>query len=202
MHRVTAVEKHRVRHPGSIVMTPFRLGVLPIVDIRLYDVASVVHIIAEHRRNVVLVLPHDRVAPGRSRKAGFPGRDSRFADQLLALVKISALLRQAHYDLGGTRNAFAVPVTRWRRSGGRRRGVGRFDLGAARYQSNSRQSQKSAKEGAAVHVDADGNVSHSGFNPKDLPNGAGSDKRGWDKIRGRRVQLFLPRAADPASLTG
>jgi hypothetical protein len=46
----------------------------------------------------------------RSAEPGFAGGDSRFADEILALEKISALLGDAHHDLRFTGNAVAVPI--------------------------------------------------------------------------------------------
>src|SRR5436190_23466787 len=56
MHRVTASEKHRIRHSGAIEMRTFRLGILSRIDIGPDDVPITVHVIAKHRRDVARIL--------------------------------------------------------------------------------------------------------------------------------------------------
>ena len=56
MHRVTATEKHGVRHARSVVMRAGRLAVLADIDIRLGDVAEVINVIAKDSRDVGSVL--------------------------------------------------------------------------------------------------------------------------------------------------
>lgn len=197
VHRITPTEEHRVRHPGSIVMAARRPRILPDVDIRLHDVAGVIHKVSEHSRDVVLVLPHDRVMAGRGRKPGFTGGNRRFADELVALVEIGALLGQAHYDLRRAGNTLSVPVTHgWRSRDG---AGGRLSVHfrAAGHQRNCRQGQESAEKQPAVHVDAERNASPSLFNTKHLAGANRSCRSGRSESGGERcgysceTRLFL-----------
>jgi hypothetical protein len=167
VHRVAAPEKHRERHPRPIVMGARRSGILAHVDIRFHDVAGIVHVIAEHGRDMIRVLPENGVIPGRRAKPGLAGRYRRFADEILALVKVSPLLGDADDDFRRAGNAVAIPVARrgCRRSG-RRRGGGNF--GAACDQCESAQTEKDANGVGAAHLDAQINGFGFAFNLKDL----------------------------------
>jgi len=52
MHRVTAAEKHRVRHTRAVVMRTRRFGILACIDIGFHDVTKIVYVIAEDSRHV------------------------------------------------------------------------------------------------------------------------------------------------------
>jgi hypothetical protein len=56
VHRVTATEEHRVRHPRAVVMSPLRLGILAGIDVGFHHIPKIVHVIAKDRRDVVGVL--------------------------------------------------------------------------------------------------------------------------------------------------
>ena len=75
VHRVTAAEEHRVWHPRAIIMRALRSRILARIDIGLYDIAGVVHVIAEDSRNVRRVLRQDCIRAGRSAESRFAGRD-------------------------------------------------------------------------------------------------------------------------------
>jgi hypothetical protein len=176
VHRVAAPEKHRERHPGPIVMRPRRFGILAHVDIRFRDVTGIVHIIAEDARDVLRILPENRVITGRRPKARLAGGDRGFADQVLALVEISALLGNADDNFRGAGNPVAVPVAwRRRRRGGCGRGGG--DFGAAGDQDERAKGEGEAKEGGAAHLDAQVNVFGFVFNLKDLKVATGFPER-------------------------
>src|ERR1700751_3356012 len=88
MHRVTTPEKHGIRHPRAIEMAPFRTRILSGIDVRPNDIAVFIHIIAELGRDVLRIFRNHGVMSRRSPKTGFPGGDSRLADQSFALVKV------------------------------------------------------------------------------------------------------------------
>jgi hypothetical protein len=75
MHRITAPEKHRVRHARTIVVGAGRFAILARVDIRFQDVAEIIYVIAEYGRDVVLVLRDDGVMAGRRAETGFARRN-------------------------------------------------------------------------------------------------------------------------------
>ena len=129
MHRVTATEKHGVRHARAVVMRAGRFAVLADIDIRLGDVAEIIDVIAKDSRDVRSVFGQDRVLTGRSTEPRFPGGNRRFANEMFALVEIGMLVRNAHDDFRRTGNAVAVPVTCRRRS--RHHGRRGFHFGAA-----------------------------------------------------------------------
>src|SRR5712691_5701319 len=107
--------------------------------------------------------------PGRRGEAGLAGRNGRFPDEPLALVKIGALVRNADNDFGRTGDAVAIPVA-WRRGGcrrDRRRRLG-FHFGAADDERERKQSENSSKKRRTGHRDAQSNASRSLFNTKDL----------------------------------
>jgi hypothetical protein len=114
MHRVAAPEKHRIRHAGAIVVRAGRLGIFPRVDIRFNDVTEIIHVIAEHRRDMILVFRKDRILAGRRGESGLASGNGRFADEPFAFEKISALIGDADDDLRRAGNAVAIPVTRRR----------------------------------------------------------------------------------------
>ena len=176
VHRVAAPEKHRKRHPRSIVMRARRFGILAHVDIRFRDVTGIVHIIAEDARDVLSILPENRVVTGRRSKARLAGGDRGFADEILALVEISALVGNADDNFWGAGNPVAVPVARRRR---RRGHCGRSggDFGAAGDQGERAKGKGEAKEGGAAHLDAQVNVFGFVFNLKDLRVATGFPER-------------------------
>ena len=176
VHRVAAPEKHRVRHPRSIVMRARRFGILAHVDIRFRDVTGVVHIIPEDARDVLRILPENRVITGWRPKARLAGGDRRFADQILALVEIGALLGNADDNFRGAGNPVAVPVARRRRRRGHC-GRGGGDFSATGDQGERAKGEGTAKEGGAAHLDAQVNVFGFVFNLKDLKVAAGFPER-------------------------
>ena len=121
VHCVTASEKHSVGHARAIVMRALGSGIFSRIDVRLHDVARVVHVIAEDSGDVRRVFGQDRVMAGRSAETGFAGRDGCFAYKILTLEKIGALLGNADDDFGLTGNAIAIPIA-GRRKLRRRRG--------------------------------------------------------------------------------
>jgi len=129
MHRVAAAEKHRIRHARAIVMAALRSTILTRINVRLHDVAKIVHVIAEYRRDMVLVFRNDRVRAGRCPEPRFAGGDGGLADEMFAFIKIGVLLRDADDDLGRAGYAVAVPVSGRRRS--RHGGGGGRHFGAA-----------------------------------------------------------------------
>ena len=116
MHRITTAEEHRVRHACAIVMCARWPGILARVDIGFYDVAKIVHVIAENSRDVRRILRQDCIMAGRSAESGFAGRDRRFADEMFAFIEIRMLLSDADNDLRRAGNAVTVPIAHRRRS--------------------------------------------------------------------------------------
>lgn len=98
MHRVSAPEKHGEGHAGAIVMAAGRSRILARIDIRFHDVPKIVHVIAEHRRNVLLVFGDNGVIAGRCAEPWFAGRDRGFTDEMFAFIKIGVLLGDADDD--------------------------------------------------------------------------------------------------------
>jgi hypothetical protein len=186
MHRVTAAEEHRIRHPRPIVMRAGRFGILAHIDIGFHDIAKIVHVVAEHRRDVSRILRQHCVVAGRSAESRFAGRDRRFADEMFAFIKIGVLLRDADDDFRRTRNAVAVPISHWRRRRRRRDRRGRgWVFGATREKGYRGNGTKSSNEGPASHLDAQSNASRSRFNPKDLGTAAHGFPPGiWEKTDG------------------
>jgi hypothetical protein len=126
VHRVAAPEKHRERHPRPIVMRARRSGVFARVDIRFHDIAGIVHVIAEHGRDVLHIFPENGVIAGRRAESRFASGNCRFSDELFAFEEIGALVGDADDNLRGTGNTVAVPVPLWRRRlgcAGTRRGL-------------------------------------------------------------------------------
>ena len=152
MHGVTAAEEHRKRHPGPIVMGAGRFGILSRIDIRFHDVAKIVHVIPKHSRDMVRVFPEDSVLAGRRSESRFASRYGRFADEMLALVKIGALVGDADHNLRRAGNAVAIPVTLGR-SGGRAHRLGRrsVELGATGHKSKEAEGKCSSKKRLANH---------------------------------------------------
>ncbi|MFZ1219011.1 MAG: hypothetical protein WAO00_06935 [Chthoniobacterales bacterium] len=167
VHRVAAPEKHSERHPRPIVMGARGSGILAHVDIRFHDVAAIIHIIAEHARDMIRVFPEDGVIPGWRAKPGLAGGNCGFANEILALVKVSPLLGDADDDFRRAGDAVAIPVARR----GCRRSVSRGDggnFGAACDQCERAKTEKDANGVGAGHLDAQINGFGLAFNLKDL----------------------------------
>lgn len=144
------------------------LGILARVDIRLHDVAEIVHVVTEYGRDMLRVFPENGVVAGRCAESRFASGDRGFPNQMFAFVEIGALLGDADDNLRGTRDTVAIPITLWcrrRRYAGRRQGP---QFGATRGQGEQTERESSSKQRLAGHKDAHSNACLSAFNPKDL----------------------------------
>jgi hypothetical protein len=174
VHGVAAFKKHRVGHARAVEVRPGRAPIFAGIDIRFHDGTGLVHKIAKPRRDMIFVLPTHPITPRRSRKPWLAGGDSRFADQLLPFIKVSALFADADYDFGRARNVVALPIIarceRGRRGleGSGRRLLGGLQLRAAGTKKDREGDEDDSKEARSRHKDADSNASQSAFNPKHL----------------------------------
>src|SRR5437016_7502902 len=110
VHAVAAVESHEVRHPGAIKMSACGLRVFADIDVGFHYLTPVVDVVAEFTRDMIFVLLDYMITTRGRVETSLSSRNRAFPNQLVTLVKVSALLGHMDHDLGRSGKIATAPV--------------------------------------------------------------------------------------------